>query len=157
MRVRTAAATKEEVVAALDKANSFGPRLRSATTIAGLVAEQRGCRDSWATPELIRDYVSISSVKKVLGELVAQGNAYAVPGDHWAIGRGVNKKYTYYFTEDGKRQAIEEMTRKSKPRRETRRELWINEELRRAYPELVRVLAEQWNKDHPEPNWEERW
>ena len=79
-RSRLPKATEEEVVRALDRinpkegeSNTGSVKLRSALTIAGLVAEERGCPDSWPTKDIIMDYVSISSVKAMLEYLVAEG------------------------------------------------------------------------------------
>lgn len=156
-RVRVPAATEAEVKQALTMANTYSARLRSATTIAGLVANARGCKDSWPNPDSIRQYVSMTSVKAMLKVLIERGECWAVPGNHWSLGRGVSPKYTYYFNEEGKKKAEEDKWRVESSRRRTRADDFAVQELVRQYGKLYNDLREQWFRDNPETDWSTKW
>lgn len=155
-RARVPAATEAEVAQALKTANGYGVRLRSATTIAGLVANERGCKLSWPTNDDIRQYVSITSVKAVLKELVAKGEAYAVPGDHWALGRGVSPKYTYYLTEEGKREAVLKRETWESDRRKVWAQQYVVKNLLKRYAMIADELQQEWYADNPETDWSKK-
>lgn len=155
--MRRTPATEGEVKAALEKANQYGVRLRSVGTIAGLVAEQRGLKTSWPSAEEIRQYVSISSVKKVLDTLAAKGECFPVPGNHWALGRGVTPKYTYYLTPAGRQEAIEQRAQWARQRRQAAAQQYAVDTLVERHAEIIAELRAQYLASHPEVNWEERW
>lgn len=151
-------ATEEEVVAALAQVNRSGNvKMRSALTIAGVVAHERGCPDNWPDRYAIMDYVSISSVKAMLEYLVAEGKAYAVPGNHWSVLGKVSARYTYYLNEAGKCAAIEAQALRETRQRVTERETWTNQKLRKRFAMILDELNEEWERDNPPTDWAAEW
>jgi predicted MPP superfamily phosphohydrolase len=157
-RSRLPMATEEEVVRALDELNQGGNiKMRSALSVAGIVAQGRGCPDSWPTKDAIAKYVSLSSVKAMLEHLVAEGKAYAVPGNHWAVVGRVSSRYTYYLNEHGKQAAEKQAALNEARRRTAKREEWTNHELRQRFAELLGELNEEWEQKNPPTDWSKKW
>lgn len=158
MAARKPPATAEEVVAAVASMSERGNGVRfySALTIAGLVAQQRGCPDSWPDRDAITKYVSLSSVKKVLGELVAEGKLYAVTGKHWAIHQRVARA-TFYIDDVVRKTLIRRHTELVETRRSAERDEWVSEKLHKRYAMIVEELANEWDRDNPPEDWEARW
>lgn len=158
-------ATAEEVIAAVASLSereggtlgtAHSVRFYSALTIAGLVAQQRGCGHSWPDKDTIAKYVSLSSVRRMLQDLVATGKLYAVDGNHWAVHVRAGNA-TYYIDDTMKRRLIQLHEEREERARFARREQWVSGELHKRYRRIVEELTDQWDREHPKPNWEERW
>ena len=155
---RKAPATAEEVIAAVASLSegSGSVRFYSAMTIAGLVARQRGCPDTWPDKNVIAQYVAFSSVKRMLQNLVAVGKLYAIDGKHWAVHVRAGKA-TFYIDDTMRRRLIQVHREHEERKRFAERERWVTEKVLKANVAYVEHLTEQWDKEHPEPNWEELW
>lgn len=157
-RSRLPKATEDEVVEAVAKLNRVGNvKMRSAVTVAGVVARERGCPDNWPDKYSIMDYVSISSVKAMLEHLVAEGKLYAINGQHWAVVGKVSAKYTYYLDEAGKNAAILARSLQETRQRVADRETWTNQKLRKRFAMILDDLNEEWERDNPPTDWSKEW
>lgn len=157
-RSRLPKATEEEVVEALAQLNRGGNvKMRSALSVAGLVARGRGCLDSWPDKYVIMDYVTLGSVKAMLEYLVAEGKAYAINGQHWAVVGKVSAKYTYYLDDQGKQAAILARSLQETRQRTSERETWTNHKLRKRFAMILDDLNEEWERNNPPTDWSKEW
>jgi hypothetical protein len=159
MAVRKPPATREEVLRAVDYLcdGRGGIKLNSATSVAGLVAQYRGCPDTWPDKDRISFYVSLSSVKSTLNELVAEGKVYAVSSGHWAANHRGTGRFTYYINEAKRQQLIKDQIARDNVRREAKRAEWVSGKLHKRFAMIVDELREEWERDNPQEDWEARW
>lgn len=160
MAPRKPPATAEEVLAAVDKLcqGQGGIRLNSVISVAGIIAQLRGCRDTWPDKDTISRYVALSSTKSMLGELVAQGKVYAIPGDHWSVSATARTgRFTYYANEAKRQQLIKDHVARDNVRRKAQRDEYVSAKLHKRYAMIVDELREEWERDNPQENWEEQW
>lgn len=155
---RKAPATAEEVIAAVASLSegSGSVRFYSAMTIAGLVARQRGCPDTWPDKNVIAQYVAFSSVKRMLQDLVATGKLYAIDGKHWAVHVRAGKA-TFYIDDTMKRRLIQLHKEREERRRFAEREAWVSAKLHKRYAMVVDELANEWDRDNPPEDWDKLW
>lgn len=130
--------TRDEVLAAVQSASVLqtlasrpgeGPRFTPATKadVAERIAFDHGAtradfgRMYESRASAIRKYVSLSGVAKHLDALVADGTITAVGGDHWSVAgkSGVNKKSTFYLSDEAKALATAEKNAKAESKRQT--------------------------------------
>lgn len=116
--------TKAEVLAAVstsirqDRAVSDRVRVHGLTKadVMHVIADKRGLtngelsRGYTSRASVLRRYVSASAVQRHLDELVADGEAYAVPGTHWAVSRqhGTMGNATYYLSPEARTEIIQQ-------------------------------------------------
>lgn len=159
MAARKPPATTEEVIAAvanMSERDTTSVRFYSAMTIAGLVARQRGCPDSWPDKGTIAQYVAFSSVKHKLQDLVAIGKLYAVDGSHWAVPMRTAKT-TFYIDDRMRRRLIRAKREREESKRAKEREEWVSAKLHKRYAMIVEELCDEWDRDNPPEDWEKRW
>lgn len=159
MASRKPPATEEEVIRAVDTlcSGQGGIKLNSALSVAGLIAQYRGCPDSWPDKDTITRYVSLSSVKSALQELVAVGKVYAVGSGHWAANHRGTGRYTYYINEAKRQQLIQDKIARDNVRRKAERDAWVSGKLHKRYWTIVEELSSEWERDNPQENWESKW
>jgi len=152
-------ATAEEVMAAVDKLceSRGGPKLNSAMSIAGIVAQYRGCPDTWPGKDNIAQYVSITSVRAVLAELVAEGKVFPVPSNHWSLTSRSTGKFTYYVNKAKRQQLTADKVQRENVRRAAVREQEVNRKLRKRFASILDELNEEWEQANPPIDWETRW
>lgn len=158
LMARKVPATAEEVIAAVASLSegSGSVRFYSAMTIAGLVARQRGCPDTWPSKDTIAQYVAFSSVKRMLLDLVAIGKLYAIDGTHWAVHQRVGKA-TFYIDDKQRRRLIQVHREHEERRRFAEREAWVSAKLHKRYAMVVEELTNEWDRDNPPEDWEKLW
>jgi hypothetical protein len=129
----------------------------SATTIAGIVAHQRGCPDTWPKPDTIRAYVSLTSVKAVLQVLAEEGKVFPTPGDHWSIVPSMPKVHTYYLTPEQRDKAIQEHSDRYLTKLARDADAQAKRTLAKFYEAEYLQLVEDYSKARPEPDWRADW
>jgi hypothetical protein len=152
-------ATAEEVLAAVERLNDnrySTVRFYTANTIAGLVAQARGCPETWPERATISEYVAFSSVKRVLLDLVATGKLYAIDGSHWAVHQRAGK-VTFYVDDRKKRELIQLHKEREERQRFANRSEWVSAKLHKRYAMIVEELCKEWDRDNPPEDWEARW
>lgn len=159
MTTRKPAATEQEVRDAMASASNYGIGLLTAPTYAGIVANARGCKESWPSTETVREYVPLRSVKAMLTVLAEAGEVYPVKGDHWAIKNlhGIYRAATYWLTPHQRQLAIQRAEEGHASTVAAKAEKHAAKALRKAHEAEYQQYLEDYARLYPVPDFKDKW
>jgi hypothetical protein len=156
---RKPAATEQEVRDAVQIAATYSVGLLTSGTFAGLVANARGCADSWPNTETIRKYVPLASVKALLQLLADKDELHPVKGGHWAV-RGIggtNPNATYWLPPHRKTELLVRAEVGFARGVVARAEEHAHKALALAHHEEFQQYLQDYARLYPTPDYRERW